>query len=178
MQICPPYGQIFPSVSNSILLMHEMRTAPFERVREVCISTCERLVRSGLTEDDRYLGASYVLSALTLVSPRAREALPWLYQSVAAGNITMTTALAPAAGAGAGAGAGGIYTYNTYILPVPLVNNHGYGNDTETYNYYTNNNANILMNINNQIDDGILYNILMAMNNMNNNNNTNNNTNN
>jgi hypothetical protein len=171
MQICPPYGQIFPSVTNSILLMHEMRTAPFERVREVCISTCERLVRSGLTEDDRYLGASYVLSALTLVSPRAREALPWLYQSVAAGNITMATALAPAAGSGAGAGAGGIYTYNTYILPVPLVNNH----ETETYNYYTNNNANILMNLNNQIDDGILYNILMAMNNMNNNNNNTNN---
>ena len=185
MQICPPYGQIFPSVANSILLMHEMRTAPFERVREVCISTCERLVRSGLTEDDRYLGASYVLSALTLVSPRAREALPWLYQSVAAGNITMTTALAPAAagagagpgpGPGPGAGAGGIYTYNTYILPVPLVNNHGYGNDIDNYNYYINNPsaANILMNINNQIDDGILYNILMAMNNMNNNTNNNN----
>jgi hypothetical protein len=172
MQICPPYGQIFPSVANSILLMHEMRTAPFERVREVCISTCERLVRSGLTEDDRYLGASYVLSALTLVSPRAREALPWLYQSVAAGNITMTTALGPGgAGAGAGAAVPGIYTYNTYILPVPVINNH----DTENYNYY--NNANILMNLNNQIDDGILYNILMAMNNMNNNNNNNNNNN-
>ena len=180
MQICPPYGQIFPSVTNSILLMHEMRTAPFERVREVCISTCERLVRSGLSEDDRYLGASYVLSALTLVSSRAREALPWLYQSVAAGNITMATALAPAAGAGAGAGAGtaDIYTYNTYILPVPLVNNNGYGNDTDNYNYYINNNANILMNINNQIDDGILYNILMAMNNMNNDTNNNNNNNN
>jgi hypothetical protein len=157
MQICPPYGQIFPSVTNSILLMHEMRSAPFERVREVCISTCERLVRSGLTEDDRYLGASYVLSALTLVSPRAREALPWLYHSVAAGSSTI-------GGAGAGAGAGGIYTYNTYILPVPGMNNH------ETEN---NNNANILMNINN-IDDGILYNILMAMNNMSNNNNMNN----
>jgi hypothetical protein len=103
------------------------------------------------------------------VSPRAREALPWLYQSVAAGSTTT-------GGAAVTAGAG-IYTYNTYILPVPLVNNHGYGNDTETYNYYTNNNANILMNLNNQIDDGILYNILMAMNNMNNMN-TNNNTNN
>ena len=164
MQICPPYGQIFPSVTNSILLMHEMRSAPFERVREVCISTCERLVRSGLTEDDRYLGASYVLSALTLVSPRAREALPWLYQSVAAGSSTI-------GGAGAGAAAGGIYTYNTYILPVPVMNNHGHGhgNQIDNYNYY---------NINNQIDDGILYNILMAVNNLNNMNNTNNNNNN
>jgi hypothetical protein len=188
MQICPPYGQIFPSVTNSILLMHEMRTAPFERVREVCISTCERLVRSGLTEDDRYLGASYVLSALTLVSPRAREALPWLYQSVAAGNITMATALAPGS-AGAGAAVPGIYTYNTYILPVPVINNHGGHDIDNVYTYYdinnvnnnnnnnnnNNANANILMNINN-IDDGILYNILMAMNSMNgmnNNNNTN-----
>jgi len=140
-----------------------MRTAPFERVREVCISTCERLVRSGLTEDDRYLGASYVLSALTLVSPRAREALPWLYQSVAAGSTTTGGT------AGAGAGAAGIYTYNTYILPVPMMNNHGHGNQIDNYNYY---------NINNQIDDGILYNILMAMNNMNNMNNNNNNNNN
>lgn len=182
MQICPPYGQIFPSVTNSILLMHEMRTAPFERVREVCISTCERLVRSGLTEDDRYLGASYVLSALTLVSPRAREALPWLYQSVAAGNISMATALAP----GAGDAVPGIYTYNTYILPVPVINNHGGHDIDNVYTYYdinnvnnnnnnnnnTNANANILMNINN-IDDGILYNILMAMNHMNNNNSNN-----
>ena len=89
MQICPPYGQMFPSVTNGILMIHEMRTAPFQRVREVCISTCERLVRSGVTHDDRYLGASYVLSALTLVSPKAREALPWLYQSVAAGSPTV-----------------------------------------------------------------------------------------
>ena len=182
MQICPPYGQIFPSVTNSILLMHEMRTAPFERVREVCISTCERLVRSGLTEDDRYLGASYVLSALTLVSPRAREALPWLYHSVAAGSSTI--------GVGAAGGAAvtaGIYTYNTYILPVPLANNHSNNIDIDNvYTYYdinninnnnnnnnnnnTNTNTNLLMNINN-IDDGILYNILMAMNSMNNNNN-------
>ena len=152
MQICPPYGQIFPSVANSILLMHEMRTAPFERVREVCISTCERLVRAGLTEDDRYLGASYVLSALTLVSPRARDALPWLYQSVAGGQLGT---------------ANDNFIYTTYIvpLPAPIVNNNHHSINT--------NNHNILMNINN-IDDSILYNILMAMNNANNTNNANN----
>jgi hypothetical protein len=94
------------------------------------------------------------------VSPRAREALPWLYQSVAAGSTTTTGGAAVTAG----------ITYNTYILPVPMINNH----DTENYYY---NNANILMNLNNQIDDGILYNILMAMNNMNNTNNNNNNNN-
>ena len=179
MQICPPYGQIFPSVTNSILLMHEMRTASFERVREVCISTCERLVRSGLTEDDRYLGASYVLSALTLVSLRAREALPWLYQSVAAGSTTIGPAGAAAGSGGGGeggeggasAGTASMYTYNTYILPLPVINNH----ETENYNYYiNNNNVDILMNINNHIEDGILYNILMAMNNINNNTNNNN----
>ena len=74
-----------------------------------------------------------------------------------------------------------MYTYNTYILPAPVINNHS--NDIDNiYTYYdinnvnnnnnnnnTNANANILMNINN-IDDGILYNILMAMNSMNNNN--------
>ena len=81
----------------------------------------------------------------------------------------MATALGPAGG-DAGPGTAGIYTY---ILPVPVVNN----DETDNYNYYINNNANILMNINNQIDDGILYSILMAMNNMNNMNNNNNNNN-
>jgi hypothetical protein len=37
----------------------------------------------GINKDSKYLGASYVLSALTLVSHEAATAMPWLYQSVA-----------------------------------------------------------------------------------------------
>jgi hypothetical protein len=178
MQICPPYGQIFPSVTNGILIIHEMRTASFQRVREVCISTCERMVRSGLTPDDRYLGASYVLSALTLVSPRARTALPWLYQSVAAGSPT------------AAAGVGLVYMTTSspaprtasapvteeISLPIPAaaattepVSGSAFANYT-TYNNILNSYLinNVIHNAatiyNDEIDDTILYNILTAMN--------------
>jgi len=41
------------------------------------------MVKSGHTNDNRSLGAYYVLAALTLVSDEARNSLPWLYQSVA-----------------------------------------------------------------------------------------------
>ena len=81
-RICPPYGLLFLN-SNQIAVMNEVRTVSYDAVRDINISTIDRLVRSGLTEDDRKLGAFYVLSALTLVSPGARDALPWLYQSVA-----------------------------------------------------------------------------------------------
>lgn len=148
MQICPPYGQMFPSVTNGILMIHEMRTAPFQRVREVCISTCERLVRSGVTHDDRYLGASYVLSALTLVSPKAREALPWLYQSVAAGSPTVA--------AGAPTGPRAVVANDNVANIIHTINN--------TFNIMTNNNNNMYIGVQDDIDDTILYNILTAMN--------------
>ena len=185
MQICPPYGQIFPSVTNGILMIHEMRTASFQRVRDVCISTCERLVRSGLTQDDRYLGASYVLSALTLVSPRARTALPWLYQSVAAGSPTMAAGVGvvyitapptvptvpaqpqtPASGSGSGTGSQQqqqqqqqehiAETYATYTTYNNILNTYLINNVI--------NNASAANIYNDEIDDTILYNILTAMN--------------
>ncbi len=87
-QICPPMGCLFANLNsvfanpNSAAIMNEIRTAPFNVVREINLCVIERLIRSGVTEDDRKLGAIYVLSALTLVSSGARNAMPWLYQSV------------------------------------------------------------------------------------------------
>ena len=87
-QICPPNGCLFANLNsvyanpNSAAIMSEIRTAPFNVVREINLSVIDRLVRFGVTEDDRKLGAFYVLSALTLVSLGARDAMPWLYQSV------------------------------------------------------------------------------------------------
>jgi len=146
MQICPPYGQIFPSTINGVTMIHEMRVAPFSRVRDVCISTCERLVRTGITSDDRYLGASYVLSALTLVSSRARNALPWLYQSVANGSPL-----------GGGGGEGGMAATAMYTYVVPFTPNTGNIN-----NLYAN--MGLLNNNDIEIDDTILYNILTMIN--------------
>jgi hypothetical protein len=51
------------------------------------LQTVERLVQSGVNVGSRTLGSFYVLSALTLVSPRAAMALPWLYQAVQEDNM-------------------------------------------------------------------------------------------
>ena len=40
-----------------------------------------KLVTKGITEEERGLGAFYVLTALTLSSPDAANAMPWLYQA-------------------------------------------------------------------------------------------------
>ena len=42
----------------------------------------ESLVSNGNSNENKSLGAFYVLSALTLVNNDAAESLPWLYQSV------------------------------------------------------------------------------------------------
>lgn len=43
----------------------------------------DRIINFGSSTEYKYLGASYVLMALTLVSSSAAEAMPWLYHSVA-----------------------------------------------------------------------------------------------
>ena len=40
-----------------------------------------KLVTKGITDEYRSLGAFYVLTALTLSSSEAANAMPWLYQS-------------------------------------------------------------------------------------------------
>ena len=39
-------------------------------------------ITSAVDKNDRILGAMYVVSALTLVNEQARNAYPWLYESV------------------------------------------------------------------------------------------------
>jgi hypothetical protein len=41
------------------------------------------MVFLGINEDSRKLGTFHALSALTIVSAGARQAMPWLYDSVA-----------------------------------------------------------------------------------------------
>jgi len=53
-----------------------------ENMREGCLRIVENMVYMGLDTDHRNLGTFHILSALTVVSPPARQALPWLYESV------------------------------------------------------------------------------------------------
>ena len=51
-------------------------------IRKNCIMVMENMLYDGITDDDKSLGAYYILAALTLQSQDAAAALPWLYQSV------------------------------------------------------------------------------------------------
>lgn len=74
--ICPPAGTPFDLGIN-------IRTATTSDVelRDIVLSVFENFVYRGEDRDAQGLGAMYVLGALTLVSPVAAEALPWMYQS-------------------------------------------------------------------------------------------------
>ena len=62
--------------------MVDLRYVHVSALREVAIEIMSKLVRSGINEGSRSLGANLVLCALTLVSTDAAEAMPWFYHSV------------------------------------------------------------------------------------------------
>ena len=78
IEISPPNGNPF-----EILDMNMILNMPLYNLKTMALLVIDQLVKSGVDRESRVLGANYVLCALTLVSPGAAEALPWLYQSVA-----------------------------------------------------------------------------------------------
>jgi len=75
--IVPPHGNPFVEM-NFQLVQNQTE----EQVRRQAVRIMEYLVKSSNQVDNRSLGAYYILAALTLVSDDARNALPWLFQSV------------------------------------------------------------------------------------------------
>lgn len=77
--ICPfynPFDGIFPRQ-----IYHDTITT--EQIKKACLIVIENLVYSSDDIDYRKIGALHALCALTLVSPNARLAMPWLYESIA-----------------------------------------------------------------------------------------------
>ena len=56
---------------------------PYDLLSNISLTLIEKFVNSGINEESRSLGCYYILTALTLVSSGAAQALPWLYESVA-----------------------------------------------------------------------------------------------
>jgi hypothetical protein len=77
--ICPPHGNPFSNVNSSL---HILANNNLNQLRLNVLRVMENLIKNGINNENKSLGAFYVLSALTLVSPDAAESLPWLYQSV------------------------------------------------------------------------------------------------
>jgi hypothetical protein len=77
--ICPPIGNPFARMPNYNLLQ---TMENLDDLRKHVLEIIEKFVVTGIDKDSKYLGASYILSALTLVNNDAATALPWLYQAV------------------------------------------------------------------------------------------------
>lgn len=76
-EICPPYGNPFNNLN-----LHFINNTSFNNIRKISISIIEEFITKGINNDSKSLGCYYILSALTLVSSEAAEALPWLHEAV------------------------------------------------------------------------------------------------
>jgi len=63
-------------INNNYALLNE------ENVQNACLCAMENMVYTGTSSEFKVLGAFQVLCALTIVSPTARAAMPWLYESM------------------------------------------------------------------------------------------------
>jgi hypothetical protein len=76
-KICPPSGIL----STNVTLYSIFNEQNLCRMKRYILEIMERLVNSGVDQDSRYLGAIYILGALTIVNQEASTALPWLFQT-------------------------------------------------------------------------------------------------
>lgn len=75
--ICPPIGNPFHNI-----FINNINYLSRDKLQWTTLSIIEQFIKNELSRGDQYLGACYVLQALTLVSQNAANSLPWLYQTV------------------------------------------------------------------------------------------------
>lgn len=75
-----PYGNIFDGIFPRTPYYNDLSQ---DQIKIACLVIFENMVYSGIDEDHRKLGALHALTALTVISTDARNALPWLYESIA-----------------------------------------------------------------------------------------------
>ena len=82
-EICPPHGSPFlgtPYFTNTASNI-TLANLGIDVLIRFNVQIIENLVKSAIDIDNKTLGSFYVLTALTLVSQPAREAMPWLYEA-------------------------------------------------------------------------------------------------
>lgn len=79
--ICPPHGTPFAGIN-----LNHLVTQNITLLKTNILNIFENLISKSPNRENQSLGAYYILSAITLVSPPAAEALPWLYESVVYNN--------------------------------------------------------------------------------------------
>ena len=75
-QIVHPHGNPFRGFN-----MNTLRNNDFNKMRDMSIDVMETIIQKSINDEFRSLGVMYILTALTLVSKEAADALPWLYES-------------------------------------------------------------------------------------------------
>ena len=75
--ICPPIGNPFYNI-----FIDNINYLTRDKLKWTTLSIIEQFIKNEHSRGDQYLGACYVLQALTLVSHNAANSLPWLYQTV------------------------------------------------------------------------------------------------
>jgi hypothetical protein len=90
--------QIVPNYQTALFKHSPFVVAvfPLERIQKVNMGVIRTMITAATDRNDRILGAMYIISTLTLVSDSARQAYPWLYESVVAPE-DLEQAPAPAA---------------------------------------------------------------------------------
>ena len=76
-EICPPFGNPFRNIHINYIHNYNCYN-----VKKLVINIMDQFINKGINTDSKALGSIYILSALTLVSSSAAEAMPWLYESV------------------------------------------------------------------------------------------------
>ena len=77
--ICPYFN---PFRNGLARFGSDINVLNIDDLRLVCLTIMENLIYTGMDDEFRKLGALHVLSALTLVSIPAKDAMPWLYESL------------------------------------------------------------------------------------------------
>ena len=75
-QFFNPFTDVIDVIMNDVF--------DIDKMKDVCITIIENMIFSGINDDYKTIGSFHVLTAFTLVSVDARNALPWLYESISA----------------------------------------------------------------------------------------------
>jgi hypothetical protein len=78
LRICPFYGPFDGIFARPV----NHQDLNIEQLKLACLIVLETMTYSGINEENRILGAFHALTALTIVSSGARNAMPYLYQAV------------------------------------------------------------------------------------------------
>lgn len=82
--ICPPRGNPFSALPRNFITNYNNPRMFYSNsfLKSAALNIMEKLAYSAHNDTNKNMGVLYILSALTLVSEPARQALPWLYASV------------------------------------------------------------------------------------------------